>query len=636
MYNILGEFCSLLIALVFFFFIITSFYLRERRNLLFFLCDVILILACLSDILSCVCITEFPKYPMWFCNLTSTAFFLSLCTLPFICCLYFYASISAVHKFSKIYHGILILIYAVYLFLVIANLWTGWIYTFDPVKGYVRGSLKYCTFIITGIQVVVTEVAVLKHRQVLSSRMFTVFILYPVLSAIVLSFQIFNEYWLMTGCSGTVTIIIMYLAIQSDRIEIDYKSGLRTEQFLDRIMTKKMRPCTLSMISLENLGVLQENFGSTEVDNLVYNLVRSFRLNIRGHFYRSGSKFIVVSPHGLVDVLEKQINASFAKYRNFLSKKGKNYSFEYLAASVNVPEEATTYSDAVEILKSLVDNARKEKTCCVVHSNDAFINAFKRKKAIIKILERELNPSSTQYQVYFQPIVSMANNKFVYAEALSRLMDTEIGNISPGEFIPIAEGNGLIEKLGKVNFEKVCEFISKNSDVVKAVSVNFSVYQMLNPEIEDFVFGTIEKYGIKPENIIMEITESILIDDFEVIRERMEEFVKKGIVFYLDDFGTGFSNFANVIRLPFYTIKIDRSFVLMMEKDVEMLKLVKNLISTFKDSNLKILVEGVETERQDELVKNAGVDYIQGFLYSKPLPMNTYLDLLRKQKAEIP
>ena len=73
----------------------------------------------------------------------------------------------------------------------------------------------------------------------------------------------------------------------------------------------------------------------------------------------------------------------------------------------------------------------------------------------------------------------------------------------------------------------------------------------------------------------------------------------------------------------------------MMEKDVEMLKLVKNLISTFKDSNLKILVEGVETEKQDELVKDAGVDFIQGFLYSKPLPMNTYLDLLRKQKAEI-
>ena len=114
----------------------------------------------------------------------------------------------------------------------------------------------------------------------------------------------------------------------------------------------------------------------------------------------------------------------------------------------------------------------------------------------------------------------------------------------------------------------------------------------------------------------------------------MEEFVKAGIVFYLDDFGTGFSNFANVIRLPFYTIKIDRSFVLMMEKDEAMLKLVKNLISTFKDSNLKILVEGVETAEQDLIVKSTGVDYIQGFLYSKPLPMTSYIELLREQNRE--
>ena len=634
MYNILGEFCSLIIGIVFFIFIVTSFYLKERRNLLFLLCDISLILTCASDILSCFCITDFPKYSLWFSNFTSTLFFLNLCTLPFIFCLYFYASISAVHKFSKIYHGTLIFIYAVYLFLVIANLWTGWIFRFDPEKGYVRGSLKYCTFVITGLQVIVTEIAVFKHRRALSSRMYSVFMAYPVVSALVMSFQIINEYWLMSGCSGAVTMILMYLAIQSDRIEIDYKSGLKTEQYLARTMGKKIRRCTLSMISVENLGVMQEIFGSTEVDNMVYNLVRTFRVCIDGNFYRNGSKFMIVSYHGAVENLEIQIREAFARYNRTLGKLGDGYHFEYMAASVSVPEDTDSYRDAVEILKGLMGKARKEKTSCIVHSNDAFINEFRRKKKIIKILERELNAESKQYQVYFQPIVSMKNNKFVYAEALSRLMDTELGNISPAEFIPIAESNGLIEKLGRVNFEKVCEFISQNKDVVKAVSVNFSVYQMLNPDIKDFVFGIIEKYGIEPKNIIIEITESILIDDFELVREKMEEFVKAGIVFYLDDFGTGFSNFANVIRLPFYTIKIDRSFVLMMEKDEEMLKLVKNLISTFKDSNLKILVEGVETAEQDSIVKAAGVDYIQGFLYSKPLPMSSYLELLRKQNKE--
>lgn len=624
----LGEFCSLLIGLVFFFFIISSFYLKERRNFLFLLCNIVLVLSCLTDIFSSVCIADYEKYPLWLCNLSSTLFFLSLCALPFVFCLYFYASISAVHKFSYIYHGVLILIFAVYLFLVIGNLWAGWIFSFVPGRGYVRGK------IITGIQVILTEVAVIKHRRALSSRMFTVFVLYPFLSSIVMSIQIFNEYWLMTGCSGTVTLVLMYLAIQSDKIEIDYKSGLKTEQFLERSMKKKLRKCTLSFVSVENLGALQEELGSTEVDNFVYNLVRSFRLSINGNFYRNGSRFMIVSPHGSIDITEKQIKNAFTRVKRFNTKDGKSYGFEYIGASISLPDEASTYAEAVELLKDLIEKTRKEKKCCVVHTSDAFIKAFNRKKTIIKILERELTPESKQYQVYFQPIVSIKENKFVYAESLSRLVDTELGNISPGEFIPIAESNGLIEKLGRVNFEKVCDFISRNKDVVKAVSVNFSVYQMMNPETKSFVFDTIEKYGIKPENIIMEITESIFIDDFELIRKRMEEFVKFGIIFYLDDFGTGFSNFANVIRLPFYTIKIDRSFVLMMEKDEEMLKLVKNLISTFKDSNLKILVEGVETEAQDKLVKNAGVDYIQGFLYSKPLSVNSYLELLHKQSGE--
>ena len=129
----------------------------------------------------------------------------------------------------------------------------------------------------------------------------------------------------------------------------------------------------------------------------------------------------------------------------------------------------------------------------------------------------------------------------------------------------------------------------------------------------------------------MEITESIFIESFEAIRLRMEQLAKEGIIFYLDDFGTGFSNFANVITLPFSTIKIDRSFVLMMEKSEKMSSLVNSLIKTFKDNGLKILVEGVETENQDSLVKKAGTDYIQGFLYERPLPASEVIEIFKKQ-----
>ena len=208
---------------------------------------------------------------------------------------------------------------------------------------------------------------------------------------------------------------------------------------------------------------------------------------------------------------------------------------------------------------------------------------------------------------------------------------TELGDISPAEFIPIAETYGYIERLGQVTFEKICRFISENKSTVNAVSVNFSVHQMSNPSIVDTVLNTIKKYNIRPQNIIMEITESIVIESFEAIRLRMEQLAKEGIIFYLDDFGTGFSNFANVITLPFSTIKIDRSFVLMMEKSEKMTSLVNSLIKTFKDNGLKILVEGVETENQDSLVKKAGTDYIQGFLYERPLPASEVIEIFKKQ-----
>ena len=241
MYNILGEFCCLLIAIVFLVFIINSFYLRERRNFLFLLCNISLIFACVSDILSCYGIEYYEKCSYFFCVSTSTVYFLSLCLLPFLYCLYFYASISAVHKFSKFFHGTLFLFFGIYLFIVIANIWTGWLFSFVPGIGYVRGKLKYSTYEITFLMIIAIEIAVIRHRRSMSSRMFTVFVLYPIISAFVSLIQIFKPSWLLSGCSGTITMVLMYLAIQSDQIEIDYKSGLKTEQHLSRTLRKKIK-----------------------------------------------------------------------------------------------------------------------------------------------------------------------------------------------------------------------------------------------------------------------------------------------------------------------------------------------------------------------------------------------------------
>ena len=142
----------------------------------------------------------------------------------------------------------------------------------------------------------------------------------------------------------------------------------------------------------------------------------------------------------------------------------------------------------------------------------------------------------------------------------------------------------------------------------------------------------LKETGIKPQNLRLEVTESLAINDMERMKKILGEIKELGITVALDDFGTGYSNLANVVMLPFSAIKIDRSLVLMTEEDKKGERFFSNILSTFKDSNLNILVEGVETSTQNQIVEQAGADYIQGFLYSRAIPEKDCVELFKNQK----
>ena len=309
-------------------------------------------------------------------------------------------------------------------------------------------------------------------------------------------------------------------------------------------------------------------------------------------------------------------------------------SLEVYTAAIQFSKDEVVYDNIIEILSNMIFKSKAKGLRQLQICDEAILVDMDRKRYIYKILKNELRLDSEQFQVWFQPIYSLKEKRFTYMEALSRLKNTDIGDIMPAEFVQIAESKGLIEKLGNVAFEKVCKFISENRNLVQAVSINFSVYQMMNPNLVQNVLGTIGRFGLQPSNIIMEITESIFIDNFDLVRKNMIQLAVAGIKFYLDDFGTGYSNLANVIGLEFSTIKIDRSLVLKMEESSKAENLISNLIGTFKDADLSILVEGVETNNQNDLVIKAGADYIQGFLYSRPLPPDECIELLKHQKEK--
>ena len=185
---------------------------------------------------------------------------------------------------------------------------------------------------------------------------------------------------------------------------------------------------------------------------------------------------------------------------------------------------------------------------------------------------------------------------------------------------------GLIVRLGEIVLDKSCRFISelmKDNIDFEAISVNFSVQQIMRSDIVEKVVDTVRRYDIPPEKLRIEITESVIIDNFMHVKQMMEELGAIGIKFYMDDFGTGYSNLSNMIELPFEYLKIDKSLIYSAEKSEKAYFILMFISQAFIKQNVKILTEGVETQRQEKIVETIGASYIQGFRFARPVNGNT-------------
>lgn len=635
-YYILGEVVACVLSLVLCFNIFMSFSFSDIKHRLFMYGGVSSFIATLFDVFSVFCITYYKDISYDWCVASSTVFFLFLLGIPLVLADYVLNLVSYKQKFSKIGYAINGVVYTIWSLIVLVNVKTGWIFRFDAELGYVRGPLKNLTYYITAYYAIFAIIVTMGNLKRLPRRMIMVFVGFPIVSMIFLVIQFVDSKVLLTGTASFSALLFAYITIQSDLLDYDTVTGLMSESKLKRYITGKNGSYYLYILSIDNMNMIQTNMEVAELNNLLVNLAKEFVKHFEKKcFCISNNRFCGIA-RAETEIIE--FSKCIEQYIVNLNTDMNTIlptPLETYCAAIACSNDNESYENVIEVINSRLQKSKNDGIRTLKFCDDAILVDMERKRVIHKILKRELNLDSQQFQVWFQPIYSIGENKFTYMEALSRLRNTELGDIPPGEFVAVAESRGLIEKLGFVAFEKVCKYMSENKDLITAVSINFSVYQMTNPNLVQNVLTTIEKFNLRPSNIIMEITESIFIENYDLVLKNMTDLAVAGVQFYLDDFGTGYSNLANVVGLPFSTIKMDRSLVLMMEENDKGIRLFQNLVETFKDAGFKILVEGVETNDQNTLVTAAGVDYIQGFLYSRPLPGNECLDAFRKQKLKI-
>jgi diguanylate cyclase (GGDEF)-like protein len=255
------------------------------------------------------------------------------------------------------------------------------------------------------------------------------------------------------------------------------------------------------------------------------------------------------------------------------------------------------------------------------YTNSMSATAFER-LSMENAMRRGLG--NNEFEVYYQPKIELASNRAIGLEALVRWHHPEMGLVLPSDFIPLAEETGLIVPLGEWVLHTVCTQIKNRHDAgldPLRVAVNLSACQFRQTMLSQQVRRILDKTGVAPEWLELELTESVIMSDIQTSSTILRELKNMGVGISMDDFGTGYSSLGLLKRLPLDTLKIDRSFVRDITTDADDAAIVDAVISLAHSLRLRVIAEGVETGEQLEFLSSRGCDEVQGYLFSRPLPV---------------
>lgn len=271
----------------------------------------------------------------------------------------------------------------------------------------------------------------------------------------------------------------------------------------------------------------------------------------------------------------------------------------------------------------------------IYECNKNDIKEFKLNKYITSELhdiykKRDLNDK--RVLLYAQPVYHIPTKTYNTAEALMRLRLPDIGIVMPEYCIPIAEKNEYVHVINLIILNKACKYINecrKNGNILERISVNFSISELQEKNFASDVIKIIEDNKIPYNKIAIELTETQKENDFSTIQKVMLKLQSRGIKFYLDDFGTSYSNFERIMELPIDIIKFDRSMTVLSGKDDNSRLIVGTMANLFEKTDFKILYEGVENLNDEERCLDMSAQYLQGFKYSRPLPIFELADFVK-------
>ncbi|MCM7565758.1 putative bifunctional diguanylate cyclase/phosphodiesterase [Enterobacter asburiae] len=402
-----------------------------------------------------------------------------------------------------------------------------------------------------------------------------------------------------------------------------HQMDLRMQDCLRSALLSK-KPFAVIFLNVDHFKRVNDTWGHSVGDELLIAVAQRITARLTREMTLArlgGDAFILLVPECDDDRLNALVAALLEDVRRPLSVCGHTLSTTISAGVSLYPQDGETLHELKLKADAALNRVKEEGRNGWAIYRAEMSTAIPAKPGFLQELSQALERD--QFELWYQPTWHAGDKTIHGFEALLRWRHPEQGVVLPNLFIPSLEQTGLIIPVGNWAIEAACRqlhFWTEQGFSQWTLSLNLSPIQFEQPDIFQIVSSMLEKYSLSPSRLILEVTESTALKNLDRSIELLNAFNHAGIVVSIDDFGTGYSNLLMLSVLPAKELKIDRSFVTSMLENEKSYKLVETIISIARTMEMNVVAEGIETEEQQAVLTRLGCDYLQGYLFSRPLP----------------
>jgi EAL domain-containing protein (putative c-di-GMP-specific phosphodiesterase class I) len=629
--NIKVQCCGIALMLV-----ILYFYGRQRKISLntekaFMRMFWTIMFSLILDILSLVALTNMNQLPVLLVDIVcktylATLVLVALCGVLYVCT-DIYIENEKYRKVTFAYHLLACIgILCIYILPIekICN---------DENEMYTAGPSAMATYVLAFFFFAATLFLMKKHKDKMNPRRKEAVEIWVCIWFIAAITQFVFKELLLVGYAGAIAVMVIYLKLENPETNLDRQTGLYNQNtFLQYIMQLYGKGQKFALLSIL--------FPSSQIINMEAEDDIKVRMEI--------IRFLQDIPEALVfknaedEMLllfkdeEQAVKCEDMLKHRFQLGWGLDGSV-FVTPSWRLIPDGGIVNKAIDILYLLrytrINSEDFSDNDTLIIDEKIVQKMYGEKKTeqlILDAIEKD------RIEVYYQPIYSVEEKCFTCAEALVRIRDEKDQLVPPGVFVEVAERNGMIIRLGEIVFEKVCKFLQKNQPRqlgLQYIEVNLSAVQCTYEYLADTFIRIMKKYQIDSSWINLEITESASVSVKKTFSENMQQLMDYGVTFSLDDFGTGQSNLNYIVEMPVHIVKFDRSMTVAYFENGKAKYVMDAAMHMIQGMKLKIVSEGIESKEQLETMQELGINYIQGYYFSKPIPAVAFLEFLQKENV---